>query len=346
LTATPVFFHSDQLEFKPKYEWAFGERIDHPETTARAESILTALAAEPEAFCVRPPTTMSRTALRKIHAYELLTLYNTAKALEGDFYPTVFPKRKQGRGDPTNIRQAGAWCFDAGTPLNAQTWSAAAWSAACARDAAAAVVHGAPLAYALSRPPGHHATRDLFGGYCYFNNAAIAADRFRTRGRVAILDIDFHHGNGTQSIFYRDPRVLVINVHGDPTTYFPYFAGYSHETGAGRGLGFNLNLPLPKGCDGQEWLAVFDRHIQPALVNFGPSALVLSAGLDAYHLDPIGEFTLDTADFYAIGDRLGRLPWPTIVVQEGGYYTPDLGKNAAALMHGLRDGQRSRAQVS
>lgn len=337
---TPVFFHAEQLAFKPRYEWAFGQRIDHPETTARAESILTALQGDAALFELREPARAPRAALRRIHAYELLTLYNTARELEDDYYPTVFPKRKQGRGDAKNIHQAGAFCFDAGTPLNSMTWTAAAWSAACAMQAAEAVAEGSRLAYALSRPPGHHATRDLFGGYCYFNNAALAADRFRKRGRVAVLDIDFHHGNGTQSIFYRDPRVLVINVHGDPREFFPYFAGYEDETGAGAGVGFNLNLPLPRGTDGQEYLAVLDRHVIPALRNYGPDVLVLSAGLDAYEKDPIGRFTLTTRDFYAIGERLGATGLPIVAVQEGGYHTPDLGANAHALLSGLREGQR------
>lgn len=346
MSAIPCFFHPDQLAFKPRYEWAFGERIDHPETTARAESIARALAEEAGAFSLREPAELPRSALRRIHAYELLTLYNTAQALPDDFYPTVFPKRKQGRGDPTNIHQAGAWCFDAGTPLNAQTLRAAVCSAACARSAAQAVIDGASLTYALSRPPGHHATRDLFGGYCYFNNAAIAADLFRRRkARVAVLDIDFHHGNGTQSLFYTSPDVLVVSLHGDPREFFPYFAGYETETGRGAGLGYTLNLPLPRGCDGQGWLAAFERHALPALRNFDPSVLVLSAGLDAYHLDPIGDFGLQTADFHAIGERLGREPWAIVAVQEGGYYTPDLGRNAAALLHGLREGQARRTQA-
>ncbi len=336
-----AFFHPDQLSFKPVYEWAFGERIEHPETTARAESIVGALDADP-LFSLQEPVALTPRQLMAVHAYPLLTLYSTAQQLaDGEtYYPTVFPKKSQGSGDPTRIHHAGHFCFDAGTPLNNQTAAAAGWSAACAVAAARSLPAGKPgLAYALSRPPGHHATRDLFGGYCYFNNAALAARVFRRRKmRVALVDIDFHHGNGTQSIFYRDDKVLVVNIHGDPADSFPYFAGFADEVGLGRGRGFNVNIPLPRGTDGQEYSRVLDDHVLPALRNYAPDALVVSAGLDAYHLDPVGDFTLQTSDFHRVGHALGRLGLPTVAVQEGGYYTPDLGVNAVALLRGLREG--------
>ena len=348
LDRTPVWFHRDQLDFKPLYEWAFGERINHPETTARAESILAALQDEPSLYELRAPTEVPREALRSIHSMNLLTLYNTARDLpDGQaFYPTVFPRSNQGAADPTNIRHAGAFCFDAGTPLNAQTWTAAAWSAACAAEAALAVGSGDhPLAYALSRPPGHHATRDLFGGYCYFNNAVIAVDQLRARGRVAVVDIDFHHGNGTQSLLWDDPTTLVINIHGDPRDFFPWFAGFAHETGGEHARGLNMNFPLPGGCDGQAYREVLNQHVAPAIQNFAPDFLVLSAGLDGYHLDPIGHFALLTEDFRAIGEFFGRLHLPTVVVQEGGYHAAHLGRNALALLGGLRTGLQSTRDV-
>lgn len=337
----PVFFNEVQLAFKPLYEWAFGERIAHPETTARAESILAALQAEPDAFDVREPREIPRAALRTIHRYGLLTLYNTARALpEGEtFYPSVFPQGQGGVGDPTNIHHAGYFTFDSGTPLNSRTWEAASWSAACARDAAEAVSSGRfRLSYGLSRPPGHHASREAFGGYCYFNNAAVAAKLLRKKGRVVILDIDFHHGNGTQSIFYRDPKVLVVSIHGDPVTCYPYFSGFGVETGAGPGEGYNINLPLARGTDGKRYLSVLRKKVLPNIKNFDPAFLVLSAGLDTYELDPVGDFTLVREDFHEVGEVLGRMHLPTVVVQEGGYYTPDLGANARALLHGVRQG--------
>ncbi len=336
--STPAFFHPDQLAFKPAYEWAFGERIDHPETTARAESILAALRELP-AIDLREPSDMPITALAALHDPELLTLYQRAAALEPEqtLYPHVFPKIQRGKGDPNNLHMAGAWCFDAGTPLTRNTWTAAAWSAACARTAAEAVVEKeAPMAYALSRPPGHHAQADLFGGYCYFNNAAIAAEVLRPHGRVAILDIDFHHGNGTQSLFYDTGDVFVLSVHGDPTEFFPFHCGYADERGEGKGEGFNLNLTLPAGTRGPEYLHLLEQVVLEALHTFDPAFLVLSAGFDGYEKDPVGAFQLTTDDFEAIGGVLATLDLPTVVVQEGGYYTPDLGSNAGALLTGLR----------
>jgi acetoin utilization deacetylase AcuC-like enzyme len=333
----PVWFHPDQLQFKPRYEWAFGERIDHPETTARAESIVEALRDAP-GFAFHRPEPPRPATLRRTHAVDLLTLYEASAHLDSDLYPTVFPKGDMVRADPHNVLHAGYWCFDAGTPLNARTWKAARWSAAAALAAAGAIEAGAPLAYSLSRPPGHHATRSRFGGYCYLNNAALAARRLARRGRVAVLDIDYHHGNGTQSIFWRSDRVLTVSLHGDPRADFPYFAGFAEERGVGRGEGFNLNLPLPLGCDGPGWLEVLVDRALPALRAFAPAAVVLAAGLDAYHRDPIGKFTLETEDFRTAGERIGREGWPVVAVQEGGYYTPDLGRNARALLEGLRAG--------
>ena len=182
--------------------------------------------------------------------------------------------------------------------------------------------------------------RRAFGGFCYFNNNAIAAHYLSRYGRVAVLDIDYHHGNGTQSLFYRDPSVLFVSIHADPTDAFPYFAGFPEESGAGRGLGYNMNLALPRGTDGAHYLRVLDDHVVPALVAFAPDALVLSAGLDTYHLDPVGDFELTTEDLHEVGRRLGRLRLPTAVIQEGGYYTPDLGLNATALLRGIAAGQR------
>ncbi len=333
----PCFFHPEQLDFKPRYEWAFGERIDHPETTARAENILAALRADPERFEVIAPARVPLGAIRQAHNYKLVTLYNTASLLpEGEtFYPSVFPRESLGKGDPTNIRHAGAFCFDSGTPLNAQTWTAASWSAACAFEAAGAVAKGAPLAYALSRPPGHHATREHFGGYSYFNNSGIAARRLRRDARVAVLDIDFHHGNGTQSMFERDDRVLTISLHGDPLEYYPFYCGFPGETGKGRGAGYNLNLPLPQGTDGDAYLDALESHALPAIRHFAPEVLVIAAGLDGYYLDPIGGFALRTEDFERIGASIASLGLPMVAVQEGGYYTPDIGANAAALLTGL-----------
>jgi len=345
LPPTPVFFHDAQLDFKPKYEWAFGEKIPHPETTARAESILAAIERDEATFRRMVPKAIPLGTLRALHNNNLLTLYNTAASTLGDdetFSPMVFPRQRDGQGDPTNLHQAGAFCFDSGTPLARNTLEAAGWSAACARDAANLVASGKTrLAYALSRPPGHHATRSSFGGYCYFNNTAVAARTLSRKRRIAIVDIDYHHGNGTQSLFYRSSTVFTISIHGDPRETFPYFVGFAPETGAGRGLGFNLNIPLERGVDGAAYQQVMDDHVLPAVRHFDPDALIIAAGFDTYAKDPVGHFVLEQDDYHRLGESLGRLGLPTVVVQEGGYYAAHLGRLATTFLRGLREGQAS-----
>lgn len=341
----PVFFHSRQLAHKPVYEWAMGERLEHPETTYRAENIYNALSADSSAFVIREPQPISEAVLKRAHNPRLITLFQKAREIqEGTtFYPSVFPKRHQTRANPADVHQAGYFCYDSGTPLNSTTWEAAAWSASCANDAAKLVESGqATASYALCRPPGHHASRDLFGGYCYFNNAAIIAKRARAKCRVAILDIDFHHGNGTQDIFYRDNQVLFLSIHGDPKDFYPFFSGYAHEEGSGRGKGFTLNLPIPRGCDGQEYLKLLSRKILPTIRAFDPGMLILSAGFDTYEKDPIGAFALKTRDFHVVGELLGKLGLPTVILQEGGYCVNELGLNVATFLRGFSEGQIMR----
>lgn len=339
--STPIrcYFHPDQLAFKPLYEWAFGDKIDHPETTARAESILTALREHPARFEVVAPKKQPLAAIRDAHSNNLLTLYHTARQMPADetLYPSVFPREFARRGDPTNLRHAGCFCFDSGTPLNAHTFDAAAWSAACAHEGARHLrTSGQRFVYALSRPPGHHATREYFGGYSYFNNTAIAARYLRRHGRVAILDIDFHHGNGTQSSFWRDDRVLTLSLHADPREFFPFYCGFPSETGQGRGEGYNLNYCFPRGTSFDTWMHTLEHDAIPAIEHFEPDWLVVAAGFDTYHLDPIGGFTFRTTDYTTLGQRLAAINLPTLIVQEGGYHTADLGRNVHALLTGLR----------
>ncbi len=341
----PVFFHSRQLDHRPPYEWAGGERIRHPETPSRIEAIFRCLTNEDTLFTVRAPERLPLSWIARTHAPELLELYQTAaRDLKADesLYPFVFHRRRGARADPSQLNQTGAFCLDSGTPLSASTWDAAVWSAACAFEAARLVGRGdSRLAYGLCRPPGHHASREQFGGYCYLNNAALAAKSLRPKGKVAIVDIDFHHGNGTQEIFYRDSKVLFVSLHADPKEFYPYFSGYAAESGAGPGQGFNLNLPLPRGCDGREYLHVIETKALPALRAFSPAFLVVSAGFDTYKADPIGAFRLETADYEELGERLGHLGVPTVVVQEGGYYVQHLGLNVTAFLRGLYKGGRN-----
>lgn len=336
----PVFFHEDQLSHKPKFEWAFGDKIPHPETTHRAESILESLQADNGRFEMREPTAFPLQTIKAIHNKGMIDVFQSAQSLPIDqtFYPSVFPyHRDRSNLDTSNIRHAGAFCFDSGTPLNATTYAAAAWSAASASEAGKAVSSGeCKVSYALCRPPGHHASRDLFGGYCYFNNAAIVAHQMRKLNKkVVILDIDFHHGNGTQVLFYSNPDVLVINIHGDPSEFYPYFSGFKEETGRGAGQGFNINIPLSSGCDGDEYFKVLEKQVIPSIRSYNPDALIVSAGFDTYVGDPIGSFSLQTSDYGPIAEIISKLNLPTVVVQEGGYEAKRLGKNVATFLEGF-----------
>jgi acetoin utilization deacetylase AcuC-like enzyme len=202
------------------------------------------------------------------------------------------------------------------------------------------VLAGAPLAYGLCRPPGHHAGRNLIGGYCFFNNAAIAAQSLIARGaeRVAILDVDFHHGNGTQQIFWARGDVLYVSLHGDPRGIYPYYSGFATERGVDGGEGATLNLPLPAGTDGDAYLAALDEALRAIRAFDADAPLVLSLGFDTFHADPICNLALQTDDYRPIGDRIAGLGMSVVALQEGGYAVDALGANATAFLGALRDG--------
>jgi acetoin utilization deacetylase AcuC-like enzyme len=193
------------------------------------------------------------------------------------------------------------------------------------------------LAYALVRPPGHHAGKDHFGGFCYFNSTAIAANRLSKKGQVAVLDIDYHHGNGTQDIFYGRDDVLTISIHGHPRFAFPYFTGFKDETGEGKGVGLNINHPLPEHLDGSRYRDVLRSSIR-TVKRFRPTYLVIALGFDTAKGDPTGTWDLLPKNFYENGKMIGSLHIPTLVVQEGGYRTRVLGTNARQFFKGLFDG--------
>ena len=234
----------------------------------------------------------------------------------------------------------GAYCFDTATPIVAGTYDAARASVDIALSALDLVVGGERLAYALCRPPGHHAGRNLFGGYCFFNNAAIAAHQLTTlgAGRVAILDVDFHHGNGTQQLFWERGDVLYISLHGDPRAAYPYYSGSAAETGAGAGTGATRNFPLPSGTNGDGYLTALDDALG-AISDFGPDApLIMSVGFDTFHADPISDLALETHDYRRIGAAVRQLGLQVVAIQEGGYAVDAIGHNAVALLAGLADG--------
>jgi acetoin utilization deacetylase AcuC-like enzyme len=211
----------------------------------------------------------------------------------------------------------------------------------CALTCAGKILDGHRITYALVRPPGHHAERNSFGGFCYLNSTAIASDYLSKTGRVAILDIDHHHGNGTQDIFYQRADVFTVSIHGHPRDSYPYFSGFADEKGENQGRGFNLNLPLPEHTDGTKYRMTLARALKK-IVTFKPRFLVVALGLDTAKDDPTGSFTLDARDFEGIGDMIGALHLPLLIIQEGGYDTNAIGVNANAFFRGLWNSVYSR----
>ncbi len=249
-------------------------------------------------------------------------------------YPYVFPLRNTARPPRELPIRAGYYCMDTFTPLNREAYRAARGAVDCALTAADAILQGARLAYALVRPPGHHAERRAFGGFCYFNSAAVAAHFLSRHGTVAVLDVDYHHGNGTQTIFWERADVLTVSLHGHPRFAYPYFAGFADERGSGAGQGFNLNLPLPESVDGAAYRGALGKALD-RISRFRPSFLVVPLGLDPAAGDPTGTWSLRGPDFRQNGRLIGHLGLPTLVVQEGGYRVRTLGSNARQFFEGL-----------
>jgi acetoin utilization deacetylase AcuC-like enzyme/GNAT superfamily N-acetyltransferase len=315
------------------------------EAPARVRSILAQL--EPTgAFWRIEPRSYGDAHLLAVHDRGLVRYIKAAcgKVEEGkSIYPYVFPVRNHTKPPDDLAYAAGYWCIDTFTPLNRNAWLAARKAADCALTAAEAVLDGQRFGYALVRPPGHHAERRVFGGFCYLNNAAIAAHFLAGHGRVAILDVDYHHGNGQQDIFYERDDVLTISLHGHPRFAYPFFSGFADECGAGPGFGFNHNLPLPEQVDGER----YRRELQKALRvvrAYEPRFLVVALGLDTASKDPTGTWSLRAADFAQNGAMIADLGVPTLVVQEGGYRTASLGQNARAFFEGLTGAVRSEGK--
>lgn len=257
-------------------------------------------------------------------------------------YPYVFPIRNAARPPRELPLRAGYYCIDTFTPMNPNAYLAAVGAVDCALTGAQCLLDEYALAYALVRPPGHHAERRSFGGFCYFNSAAIAADFLSHYGKVAVLDIDYHHGNGTQDIFYERDDVLTISIHGHPRHTYPYFSGFTNEKGTGTGAGFNRNFPLPENIGGTRYREALGQALT-RIRRFSPAFLVLSLGLDTAKGDPTGSWTLGAKDFLENGRLIGTLRLPTLVVQEGGYRTRSLGVNARHFFVGLWDATRNNA---
>jgi acetoin utilization deacetylase AcuC-like enzyme len=253
----------------------------------------------------------------------------------------VFPIRNPDKKPRDLGYCAGYYCIDTFTPINRNAYPAARRAVACALTAARLVLEGRRIAYALVRPPGHHAERRVFGGFCYFNNAAVAAQLLSEHGKVAMLDIDYHHGNGQQDIFWERSDVLTISIHGHPRFAYPFFSGFEEERGAGPGEGFNINYPLPEQQDGAQYRKALHKALAEVR-RFEPMFLVVCLGLDTAKRDPTGSWSLGPKDFEQNGEAIGALRLPTLVVQEGGYRTRTLGANARSFFQGLRAGAQLR----
>ena len=334
-----TFFNNLHARHQGQFEMFRGALVPCHEVPARADHVLAELERR-KLGEVCAPMPFGLDAITRIHsprylqflegAWDEWVALDPANATK-DVLPSVWPTRTF-RTDvlPENFAaRMGLFSFDSGTPLMSGTWTAARAGADCALSAAQALVDGDKSAFALSRPPGHHAGADFFGGYCFLNNAALAAEHLRANGfeRVAVLDVDYHHGNGTQAIFYERPDVFFASIHGDPRTEYPFFLGYADETGAGAGQGTNLNLPLPRGSGFARWSEALETALA-AIQKFGAQALVISLGVDTFAGDPISGFTLQSDDYLRMGERLARVGLPTVLVFEGGYAVAEVGVNA------------------
>ncbi|MEJ0069460.1 MAG: histone deacetylase family protein [Pseudomonadota bacterium] len=307
-----------------------GVMQDNAERPERAERLLAA--ARGAGHRIALPDKLPAGAIEAVHGAGYLGFLRDGPsawaALPGaspEIVPNVHPNRHMAARPQGIVGLAGYHQADTACPIGPGTYEAACAAAACAAHATAAVLAGARAAYALCRPPGHHAYADMAGGFCYLNNVAIAAALARkTHGRVAILDIDVHHGNGTQGIFYDRPDVLFVSLHADPSRYYPFFAGYADERGTGAGLGASLNLPLPHGTGDAGYLAALAQGFE-AIRGFAPGLLLVSLGFDASEHDPLGVLKLTAAGFAEIARRIAALGLPTVLIQEGGYLSDQLG---------------------
>lgn len=314
---------------------------DYLERPLRMERLLSALRQMPSVR-IHAPKRFPERHILAVHEKAMVRYLQNASARLGKgetIFPTVFPIRRRlpaPGGDPTH---AGYYSLDSFTPLTANAYAAARAAVDVAMTGAErvrAAGSSAPV-YALTRPPGHHAERDLFGGFCYFNNGAIAANHLAQDGRVAILDIDFHHGNGAQQIFWERDDVLTVSIHGDPRTAYPYFHGFADEKGAGAGYGYNHNFPLPEGIGDDQYLPVLRRACR-LVAQHEPVALVVALGLDVSKDDPSGAFRVSRKGFHAIGETIAGLGLPSLLVQEGGYNLRHLSGNLTSFLQGWLKG--------
>ena len=330
-------FDNRQRAHDPQMFLSSGAPQPCPEKPARIDALLSAV--QRLGGPVIAPRDAGLAPIAAVHPERYLTFLQTIfgrwSRIDGastEVIPNIHPANRTDGYPKSAVGQAGFHMTDTSCPISAQTWDAAYWSAQSAIHAADLVLGGERAAYALCRPPGHHAFAELAGGFCYLSNSAIAAERLVAAGRrVAVLDVDLHHGNGTQGVFYARGDVLTVSIHADPERFYPFFWGYASETGEGAGRGANLNLPLPRGTGDAGFLAALDTALA-AVAAHGTDALVLALGLDAFEGDPFAGLRVTTPGFARIGAAVAAMDLPTVIVQEGGYLCPELGANLETVL--------------
>jgi acetoin utilization deacetylase AcuC-like enzyme len=333
-------FDEAQRAHDPQFFLSSGAAQPCPEKPARVDALLGAVQALDGPVVQAPDAGID--PILRVHPARYLTFLQTIHSrwtripgASAEVIPNIHPANRTDGYPLSAVGQAGFHQTDTSCPISAETWGAAYASAQTAIHGADFVHRGERAVYALCRPPGHHAFAELAGGFCYLNNSAIAAQRLTDAGRrVAILDVDLHHGNGTQGIFYDRADLLTVSLHAHPERYYPFFWGYPEERGAGAGIGANLNLCLERGTGDEGFMAALDKGMQ-AVADFGADTLVLALGLDAFEGDPFAGLAVTTPGFGRIGRAVAGLGLPTLIVQEGGYLCPELGQNLEAVLSGF-----------
>jgi acetoin utilization deacetylase AcuC-like enzyme len=331
------FFHPGQRAHDPKAFLSSGAPQPNPEVPARVDALVAGLARlgltpETPPDCDMGPIAAVHTAEYLSFLRHIFARWQRIPGASVEVIPNIHPGRGPASYPRSAVGQAGYHMADTSCPISEHTWDSSLLSAHIAVAAADVVLAGDRAAYALCRPPGHHAFADLAGGFCFLNNTAIAAQRAVAAGRrPAVLDVDLHHGNGTQGIFYERGDVLTVSIHADPERYYPFFWGHAHERGAGAGLGANLNLPIPRGTGDEGFLEALATALS-RIDAFAPDILIVALGLDAFAGDPFAGLAVTTPGFTRIATEIAALRLPTVIVQEGGYLCPELGDNLAAFL--------------